>query len=528
MEPDISEEVAARLLDFVDRMDDLVGVCDEQGRVLYMNQAARKHLGVGDVTELTTADFFAPEAFASYYDEVRPALLHSGTWSGELAIRTSTGGSVPMLFSVVAGVRAGGEITGLVTHGRPVPEISPRVETGADATKIIDRDVLTERVREALSRRTETSTAVVYLEVRDMTALSERHGGFVADGVMRTVGRRLTSTVRASDFVARVGRNAFFLLYIDTRDAGEAMRLVKSVEDAFEREPIWSVAGEIPIRLRCGLAIAHSGDEPEAVLGRAQLASTASAPTTPAEPNDDLTILAACDALRPAVMRGEVLTLVRTIVDRQGRVVGYDAFPHWTHPALGDIDVERLETLADRAGVATAIALRVLRVASAYLMTSPAESPKSISVAMSQSMTRDAYVEQYVWEVADAIGIAPDQIVLLVDPSDASPATLRSLRETGARVAARNIDRASDVVALVTDHQFVDLRLSERLIAQIDTDEVMRREMQQVATLAQDAGARVTAPGVRTSTQRDALLDAGVDLMTGSYFGSPVTVESVT
>ena len=56
-------DVLSQLLAFVERTSDLVGVVDEQSRVLYLNDAARKRLGVGDSTGLTTADMFPPQAF---------------------------------------------------------------------------------------------------------------------------------------------------------------------------------------------------------------------------------------------------------------------------------------------------------------------------------------------------------------------------------------------------------------------------------------------------------------------------------
>lgn len=527
MDADMTAEIALRLFDFVDRMDDLVGVCDEHGRVLYANPTARKYLGVGDATELTTADLFAPEAFASYYDEVRPALLHGGTWTGELAIRTPGGGAVSMLFSVVAGVGPGGEITGLVAHGRPVPDVAPPREAN-DATRIVDHDVLLERVAGALKDRADSSAAIVYVEVRDMAALTERHGGLVADGAIRTVGRRLTNTVRTSDFVARVGRNAFFIVFVNTRDAGEAMRLVKSVEDAFAREPIWSVAGEIPIRLRCGLALADAGDDPSAAVAHAQLAAANLGPVGREESGPNLTMLAACEALRPAVMQGEVLTLMRTVFNRNGAVVGHTACPRWQHPEYGTFDRDALETLSARAGVSTAIALRALREGAAFMMTSPVASGHSIAVVLPASTLQDAYVEQYVLEVTDAVGIAPDQIALLVDPGVASPATLRSLRETGARLVARNIGRRDDVLELVADHHFIDLRLRESFVGQLTLDPASHQAIRDMIALAHDVGARVSAPGVTSAAQRDALLEAGIDFMSGDLFGIPVPAESVT
>ena len=114
------EDVTSQLLAFVEGTSDLVGVVDEQSRVVYLNRAARKRLGVGDPAGLTTADLFPPDVFSHYYDEVRPALLRFGTWHGELAVLTGSGEAVPMTMTVVARVGPGGEVSGLVTHGREV------------------------------------------------------------------------------------------------------------------------------------------------------------------------------------------------------------------------------------------------------------------------------------------------------------------------------------------------------------------------------------------------------------------------
>ena len=51
--------ITHRLFEFVDQTADLVGVVDDQSRVVYLNDSARKRLGVGAATDLTTADVFA-------------------------------------------------------------------------------------------------------------------------------------------------------------------------------------------------------------------------------------------------------------------------------------------------------------------------------------------------------------------------------------------------------------------------------------------------------------------------------------
>ena len=113
-------DVLSQLLAFVERTSDLVGVIDEHSRVLYLNDAARKRLGVGDSIGLTTADMFPPQVFEQYYEEVRPALLRVGSWHGEIAVLTGSGEAVAMAMTVVAREGPGGEVTGLVAFGREI------------------------------------------------------------------------------------------------------------------------------------------------------------------------------------------------------------------------------------------------------------------------------------------------------------------------------------------------------------------------------------------------------------------------
>ena len=115
---ELGGEVEAQLLAYAEHTTDLVGVVDEQSQVLYLNPAARKRRGIGEGVPLTSGDIFPPQVFSRYYDEIRPTLLRAGTWTGELQMLTASGEVVPVLCTVVAQIGTGGEVTGLVTHGR--------------------------------------------------------------------------------------------------------------------------------------------------------------------------------------------------------------------------------------------------------------------------------------------------------------------------------------------------------------------------------------------------------------------------
>ena len=77
MDPGIDADVAAKLHSFVEQSSDVIGLADPWGRILYLNPAACKRVGVADYSGLTLADLFPTEVFSYYYEVVRPELLRA-------------------------------------------------------------------------------------------------------------------------------------------------------------------------------------------------------------------------------------------------------------------------------------------------------------------------------------------------------------------------------------------------------------------------------------------------------------------
>src|SRR5262249_40498627 len=142
-------EVSAELLRFVEQTADFVGVADDWGRILYVNPAASKRLGV-DPTGLTLADVFAEEA-AFYFDVIRPELLRVGAWIGEMHVQIPGEGIVAMRAWTTATFGPGGAINRLVMYASDVPRGEGRGSDVGDtmdaATGPLERSAFEARVR---------------------------------------------------------------------------------------------------------------------------------------------------------------------------------------------------------------------------------------------------------------------------------------------------------------------------------------------------------------------------------------------
>ncbi|MBE7196343.1 MAG: PAS domain-containing protein [Parafilimonas terrae] len=100
---DAREEERDRFVRLAENSSDFVGMAYKDGRVFYINEAARQLVGLegADITQLTIADFFPPEQVEIVARDVLPAVVRDGHWMGELSFRHfRTGELIPVLYNV--------------------------------------------------------------------------------------------------------------------------------------------------------------------------------------------------------------------------------------------------------------------------------------------------------------------------------------------------------------------------------------------------------------------------------------------
>lgn len=88
-------------------------------------------------------------------------------------------------------------------------------QAGHDAlTHLPNRNLLTDRLRQGIAQamRTQTLLAVCYLDLDGFKPINDRHGHDIGDRVLVAVAERLSSIVRDTDTVARIGGDEFVLL----------------------------------------------------------------------------------------------------------------------------------------------------------------------------------------------------------------------------------------------------------------------------------------------------------------------------
>jgi diguanylate cyclase (GGDEF)-like protein len=532
------DAVVALLLEYIEHTSDLVGVVDAESRISYLNAAARKRLGVGDATDLTTADLFPQHAFAQYYDEVRPALLRSGVWTGEVPVLDATTGTVPMLLTVVARTGPGGEISGLVTHGRELsPERSDVVIVGADElTRLPQRAVLEDRMEVALgrARRFGSHVGVMLVDIDGLKDLNDTFGHATGDQIVRGLAFRLRQAVREVDTVARIGGDEFVVLFDGLADTDAALAFARRVHTATTRPPFDTYAGTLSITASFGLAMSNGTDHPNDLLRRADNAmyrakASGGGDVVLFDEDAELTLTTLADDFAVAVSHGLIRPHVQSVVNLRTReVVGYQGFVRWEHPDRGIIAAESFINLVAETAMAPVVDLAVLRRTAAAAARSRRRGVAMQSYAhLSRRLLGDPGLEHYVAEVVQEFAMDPSALHLeiahgtLGRGSRTVKNAVAALRGIGCTIVLTDLRGECDVNDIV-EYQFDELRLSPQLVRGCATDPTQRRIVDATVALAHALDVGVIAVGVEDQGDEERMLDSGCDFAEGFLFGAVV------
>jgi two-component system cell cycle response regulator len=101
-------------------------------------------------------------------------------------------------------------------------------------------------------------TAVVLADLDRFKAINDRHGHLVGDHVLREAADRLSTAVRASDYVGRYGGEEF-LLILPVCSAVSARALTDRILERFRETPLIMGAGMLPVSVSLGVAVAVAG-----------------------------------------------------------------------------------------------------------------------------------------------------------------------------------------------------------------------------------------------------------------------------
>jgi len=524
-------------------------IMDEHRKIISVNRAFCRSTAY-DFHEIVGQDMGL--LLGEEVESVWADLKDKESWQGEVHMRKLTGGKYPA-WLMISAVHKNATVGEIVNYIGISIDITDRKAKEERIRFLAQHDVLTElpnralcqqRLSEALQQAKHSGErlAVLFIDLDRFKLINDTLGHHIGDGLLRTVARRLTQSVRAEDTVCRLGGDEFVIImrHITGReelDFTVNQRLIPALRQT-------AVVEGNTINASCSVGVALYPDDAvdqgelmrlaDAAMYEAKAAGRNTSRFFSVETNNRVMARQAMEThLRQALALGEFhLHYQPRINARTRQAQGAEALLRWNNPVLGAVPPGNFIQLAEETGLIKDIGLWVLREACRQWMefqTTGVMEGLELSVNLSAAQLVDTDLVEQIRQVLAETGMPAHRLELelteshLMDNPDSAQEKLAALKALGVNIAIDDFGTGYSSLTYLKRFDIDKLKVDQSFVMGMMEDSADAAIVHAVIALGHTLGLSVVAEGVESWPTAQSLIALGCDELQGYWFSKPVS-----
>ncbi len=413
-------------------------------------------------------------------------------------------------------------------------------------TNLPNRRLLMDRLEHslALTQRANKLLAVLFLDLDGFKPVNDTYGHAEGDRMLLEVAKRLTSCVRESDTVARIGGDEFTVLLPEVSSFGDVQRFANKVLHALAT-PMQIGGRDVAMSASMGISVyPWDGEDADGLLRSADSAMYQ------AKQEGSVAVFCSGSMRQPMPERLHIMQGLRRAVENDELVVHYqarvdahswatcgvEALVRWEHPQLGLLYPSQFIPLAEEMGMMRRLGEWVLHRACETVRDWNEDRPGTplrLSVNLSSREFEDRRVCSTIQHVLAETGFEPRWLELelteggLMRNEIDTGATLRSLRDMGIGIAIDDFGTGYSSLGRLRHFPIDGLKIDRSFVRGITTNPIDDAIVSAIVMMGHGMNMRVTAEGVEEDQQRTWLAAQDCDELQGFLFGQPAAAETM-
>jgi diguanylate cyclase (GGDEF)-like protein/PAS domain S-box-containing protein len=391
-------------------------------------------------------------------------------------------------------------------------------------TGLPNRNLLRQQMDDILLhiRRTAEKVAVLVLGLDNFKAVNDTLGHGIGDKLLRGVAKRLRSTLREEDALARLNSDEFAIVQSGVTRPEDAVLLAKRLLEAVG-EPYLLDSHSVVIGASIGIAMSPGdGEESEKLLKSADMALS----RAKSEFRGTFSFFEAeMDAraqtrrkieidLRDAIENDGLRPYYQPLVDlSSGRITGFEALVRWPHPERGMIPPGDFIPVAEETGLINGLGRLMLRRA----CMDAAQWPDDVRVAVNLSplQFRVGNLLSIVMDALKQSGLPARRLeleiteTLLLEKSGQVVATLHALRALGVRISMDDFGTGYSSLSYLRSFPFDKIKIDQSFVRDLAANRDAQAIVRSIISLGKGLGVTITAEGVETEAELSCLRTEG-------------------
>ncbi|MDR3536908.1 MAG: EAL domain-containing protein [Acetobacteraceae bacterium] len=404
-------------------------------------------------------------------------------------------------------------------------------------TGLPNRALMDMRLSQALAgaKLDGSNVAVLCIDLDRFKTVNDLLGHQGGDTLLTHVAQRLQGCIRARDTVARLGGDEFVAVLPNLPTADVAASVARRIVEALSR-PFELNGSQVSIGASIGVAVAPAdGTTADVLLQHADIALYAVKDAGRGRHCffDESMGVRVCNRrqleqdLREALAGNQFELFYQPVVDcRTDLILSYEALLRWNHPTRGRVPPNDFIPLAEETGMIVPIGRWVLETACAEAASWPR--PLRVAVNLSPVQFQQSDLAAMVMEVLARTGLPPTRLEMevtegvLIADADVALRIFGSMKAAGIKIALDDFGSGYSSMTYLRQFPFDKIKIDRAFVRGLGNDHEAQAIVDAILTLARGLRMEVTAEGVETGCQLEALRGRGCDQVQGYFLGIPL------
>ena len=411
-------------------------------------------------------------------------------------------------------------------------------------TGLPNRAAIFEQLDDALAGiEPATKVAVLFVDLDGLKTLNDTLGHDRADEMIRQIGERLSAAVRRDELVGRFGGDEFVVIAEGILEEEQAAELGFRLLDAIS-EPLLGIESTV-VTASIGIALvgAAATDAREAIrqadsamyaakrAGRGGCSFFEGSQRIRSGRRQSL-----ARELRDAEMRDEMHLVFQPVFEvASSKVVAVEALLRWSCPRFGEVSPSEFVPIAEDTGAIVPLGAWVLRESCETLARITEQTGRSLELAVNVSahqLAKPGFAKSVHQTLAHA-EFPAERLTLeitetaLMQPNAVTTRALHELGSLGVRIVLDDFGTGYSSLSWLKQHPLHGIKIDRSFVKCLPEDVGDRAIVAAVIGIAGALGCTVTAEGVETKTQLDALRALSCERVQGFLLARPVPADEL-
>jgi len=413
-------------------------------------------------------------------------------------------------------------------------------------TDLPNRNLFMETLKFALEKnkqKPDFKFAVLFLDINRFKTINDSLGHSMGDKLILHVAKRLATSVREKDLVARFSGDEFAFILNNISDVNDAIQFAERIKNKIST-PFNLSGRQVFTSFSIGIAMGNAEYEAaENVLRDADIAMYH------AKENDKdwvvfdqkmhtraLTLLQLETDLRSAIERNELCMYYQPIIGLDSmKLSGFESLVRWNHPQRGLVPPSEFIPVSEETGLIVPMTLWILRTSCRQLVEWQRKYPDSKDLVVSVNLSGKHFAQKdlvgQIRSILIETQINPACLKLeltesaVMENAERVISMLQEIRELGIHLSIDDFGTGYSSLSYLHRFPINTLKVDRSFVGTMEEGTENGEIVRTIVALAKTLNLNVVAEGIETIHQLHQLRVLGCEYGQGYLFSRPVPVE---